>query len=362
MDMESAAVRREFTETPTGTGNPLLPFVPLYEQLVAFYRQSIVSTRLLPGERVDSISQIQGRHRVSRETAKRVLNQLESEGYIIQRAGKGSFVADLGPKLRRWGMVLPFFSVQYEDLVAHITRLARLAGRDVVRYFDYNNWEEEIRLVEKMQEDRYEAVLIVPTLDESRTWQFYSGLPPRGSRLMLLDHTMSYRDFNFVIQSYDLGVVRAMDHLLNRRPGGVAFVANEGWTGRNMVLELMTETYRETLPKRRPGFEPLIYERATMVDAGDLKSRGVTGIVCCDDVSAIRAVGRLREQGVAIPGEMGVVSYGNTDLAKYFTPALTSIDPHNEEMAGEVAAFLNAEGAGGLIQYVVQPELVVRET
>ncbi|HUW60182.1 MAG TPA: GntR family transcriptional regulator [Candidatus Bathyarchaeia archaeon] len=355
-------MRRRIAEIQTGAGHRLLPFVPIYEQLVAFYRQAIVSNRLLPGDQVDSITQIQRRHRVSRETAKRVLNQLESEGYIIQRVGKGSFVADLGPKLQRWGMVLPFFSVQYEDLVVRISRLAGSAGREVVRYFDYNNWEEEIRLVQKMQEDRYEAVLIVPTLDESRTWTFYAGLPPKGCRLMLLDHTMSYRDFNFVIQSYDLGVVRAMDHLLNRRPGGVAFVANEGWTGRNMVLELMTETYRETLPKRRPGFEPVIYERATLVDAADLKSRGVTGIVCCDDVSAIRAVGRLREQGVAIPGEMGVVSYGNTDLARYFTPALTSIDPHNEEMAQEVAAFLSTENAVELIQYVVQPELVVRET
>jgi len=341
--------------------NTMSPFVPIYEQLARFYRDAIVANRLLPGDRVDSISQIQRRHRVSRETAKRVLNQLEAEGYIIQRVGKGSFVADLGPKLHRWGLILPFFSVQYEDLYTHLAQLAAPADREVVRYFDYNNWQEEIRLVELMQSERYEAVVIVPTLDESRTWEFYADLPPRGSRLILLDHTMSYQDFNFVIQSYDLGVVRAMDHLLNRKPGGVAFVANEGWTGRNMVLELMTETYRMTLMRRFPDCEPFIFERAAEVDAAELRARNVTGIVCCDDVSAIRAVGRLREQGVDVPGEMGVVSYGNTDLARYFTPALTSVDPHNEEMARQVAEFLAGETAAR-VQYVVQPELIVRET
>lgn len=340
---------------------PISPFVPIYEQLTRFYRDAIVANRLLPGDRVDSISQIQRRHRVSRETAKRVLNQLETEGYIIQRVGKGSFVADLGPKLHRWGMILPFFSVQYEDLYARLAHLAAPADREVVRYFDYNNWQEEIRLVELMQSERYEAVVIVPTLDESRTWEFYADLPPRGSRLILLDHTMSYQDFNFVIQSYDLGVVRAMEHLASRKRGGVAFVANEGWTGRNMVLELMTETYRMTLRRRFPGFEPVILERAAEVDAAGLRARGVTGIVCCDDVSAIRAVGRLREQGVDVPAEMGVVSYGNTDLARYFTPALTSVDPHNEEMARQVAQFLTAE-TPARVQYVVQPELIVRET
>lgn len=353
---------RRAKPTYTATGKQLLPFIPIYEQLVTLYRQAIVSSGLVPGDRVDSIAQIQRRHGVSRETAKRVLNQLEAEGYIIQRAGKGSFVADLGAKLHRWGMVLPFFSVQYEDLVSRITRQGALLGREVVRYFDYNNWEEEIRLVQMMQEERYEAVIVIPTLDESRTWQFYSGLSPKGSRVVLLDHTMSYQDFNFIIQSYDLGIVRAMEHLLDRRAGGVALVENEGWTGRNMVLELMAETYRAALLRRRPGFDPVILERASLVNANDLRARGVTGIVCCDDVSAIQSIGRLREQGADIPREMGVVSYGNTDLARYFTPALTSVDPHNAEMARQVVEFLSAEGAAAVTQYVVQPELIVRET
>lgn len=354
-------MRRERSEM-LGLGGDFLPSVPLYKQLVTFYRQLIFSNRLIPGEQVDSITEIQSRHGVSRETAKRVLNELKSQGFIIQRAGKGSFVADLGPKLLRWGIVLPFYSVQYEDLVGRLARYAGMCGREVVRYFDYNNWEEEVRLVQKMQDDRYEAVVVVPTLDESRTWSFYAQLPSKGSRLVLLDHTMSYRDFNFVIQSYDLGVVRAMEHLFKTRGGGVAFVANEGWTGRNMVVELMTETYRMMLLSRHPEFEPVILERATQADAGALRSRGVTGMVCCDDVSAIQALGRLREQGVDVPGEMGVVSYGNTDLARYFTPQLTSVDPHNEEMAREAAMFLSSDNETDLVQYVVQPELVVRET
>lgn len=49
------------------------PFVPLYEQLVEQYRDAILSHVLHPGDRVDSITEIQRRHRVSRETAKRVL-------------------------------------------------------------------------------------------------------------------------------------------------------------------------------------------------------------------------------------------------------------------------------------------------
>jgi DNA-binding LacI/PurR family transcriptional regulator len=338
---------------------------PIYERLVARYRKDILERRLLPGDRVDSIARIQKKFHVARETAKRVLNILESEGLVVQRAGKGSFVADLRPKEGVWGVVVPFFSVQFEDLLSRLSRLAGPLGREVRRFYDYNNWEEEIRLVGMMQAERYEAIVVIPTLDESRTWGFYARLSRNDSPVILFDHTMTYRDFTFVVQSYDLGVVRAMDYLLDRKPGGVAFVENEGWTGRNMVLELMVETYRMVLRRRRPGVEPKILERAGHVDVHDLRNSGITGVFCCDDVSAIQVIGRLREQGVRIPEAMSLVSYGNTDLARFFTPALTSVDPHNEEMVLRLLDVLTSDETdtpGQVRQYVVQPELVVRET
>ena len=72
-------------------------FVPIYKKLFDQYRDDIRSYRLQPGHRVHSITEMQELHGVARETAKRVLNMLAEEGYIIQRRGKGSFVSDLRP-------------------------------------------------------------------------------------------------------------------------------------------------------------------------------------------------------------------------------------------------------------------------
>jgi DNA-binding LacI/PurR family transcriptional regulator len=52
-------------------------------------------------------------------------------------------------------------------------------------------------------------------------------------------------------------------------------------------------------------------------------------------------------------------------LAKYFTPSITSVNPHNEEMAVKVAHIIRSKEKGkntDFCQYVVQPELVIRET
>jgi DNA-binding LacI/PurR family transcriptional regulator len=339
------------------------PTSPLYRQLFDQYRDDILAFRLQPGQRIDSIAEMVRKHQVARETAKRVLNLLAAEGYIIQLPGKGSFVADLRPKQKIWGLVFPFFSVQYEDLIREVTARAEASGRELRHFCDYNHWEDEVRLVGMMVKERYEAVVVIPTLDESRTWEFYSRLSPFDTPVILLDHTMSLHDFPYVVQSYDLGVVRALSYLLDRKPGGVAFIENEIWAGRNMVLEVMRETYLGMVRQRCPDFDPLILPRANAVEAHDLRRQGVTGIFCCDDICAIQAIGRLKEQGAAVPEEFGVVSYGNTDIGRYFTPPITSVDPHNAEMADEVARILQSNGSpDGLAQHVVQPELIVRGT
>ena len=155
-----------------------------------------------------------------------------------------------------------------------------------------------------------------------------------------------------------------MEYLLDRGNGGIAFVMNEGWSGRNMVLELMEETCRMVLRRRRPDVEPLVFARAVDVNAEVLLHEGITGVFCCDDVSAIQVMGRLTEQGVSVPGQMRLASYGNTDLARYFTPAITSVDPHNDEMVSRLVEILTdgEEVPGQVRQHVVQPDLVIRET
>jgi DNA-binding LacI/PurR family transcriptional regulator len=274
-------------------------------------------------------------------------------------------VADLRPKQPIWGLVYPFYSVQYENLLRRVLERAEAQGRTLNHFCDYNNWEDEVRLVGMMLKEHYEAIVVIPTLDESRTWSFYGRLSPLNTSVVLLDHTMSMHDFPYVVQSYDLGVVRAINHLYERKPGGIAFVENELWSGRNMVLEVMRETYLGLMRKKCPDFDPLLMRGASGIRGSELRARGVTGILCCDDITAIQTIGRLKEQGTAVPDDFGVVSYGNTELGRYFTPAITSVDPHNEEMAAVLAEIIeqSTRGTGHeLRQHVVQPDLVVRDT
>jgi DNA-binding LacI/PurR family transcriptional regulator len=337
--------------------------MPVYQVILNQLRQAIIRQEYPPGGRIDSIHEIQKRFGVSRETAKLVLKKLSDERLIVQKPGKGSFVADLGALQPAWAGIVPYFSVQIEQLLTHLDRQAKIALRFIRLFVNDNQWEEEIKLVGALIQERIEAVIVVPTRDETRTAPFYRKLISGETVVTLLDHTMAGSYFTYAIQSYDLGVRRAVGYLLERTGGSLALVKNDMCSGRNMVYELMEETFRECVEEA--GRKAWVVERLADLESGAIQKRKVTGILCCDDLDAVRVLGRLKEWRLDVPKDVSLVSYGNTDLARYFTPAITSVDGHAEELVQKTIEIINAHRNREdtrFHQFVIQPTMVIRET
>ncbi|MGV9799048.1 GntR family transcriptional regulator [Mycobacterium sp. NPDC003449] len=82
--------------------------VPLWVQLANRFRAGIDAEEFLEGDVLPSESQIVARFRVSRSTARNALNQLEHEGLVLRRSGKGTTV--LPPKVEQPLNLLRSFS------------------------------------------------------------------------------------------------------------------------------------------------------------------------------------------------------------------------------------------------------------
>lgn len=340
-------------------------FTPIYKKLFERYKKAILTQKYRPGTQIDSINQMQKRYKVSRETAKIVLKMLAADGLIIQKAGKGSFVADLHPRKAIWGVIVPFFSAQIEKLIFELNRAAIKEKYRLEHYVSYNNWDEEINLVGNMINQCYQAIIVVPTFDESKTADFYRHLVSGGTVVTFLGHTMSIAYFPYVIQSYDLGVKRAVDYLCKNSKGNLAFVKNDIWAGRNMIAELMEATFVDFVGYESPTRKAIILNNVHEMDREFLDQNRIDGIFCCDDMDAIRATGKLIEWDYTFPDDITLISYGNTDLARYFTPQISSIDSHYEEMVEKTVEIINARLNSedvNCCQYVIQPDLIERQT
>lgn len=88
------------------------------------------------------------------------------------------------------------------------------------------------------------------------------------------------------------------------------------------------DAIREAGGEPRPDFTlqagPLSMRRLEG-SLADLRRSGVTALVVANDATAVRVVIALRRAGMRIPGDLSVVSFDDTALARLMEPALTSV-------------------------------------
>ena len=143
------------------------------------------------------------------------------------------------------------------------------------------------------------------------------------------------------------------------------FVKNRVWAETNMVQELMESTFVNFSDEEHSGRKALVSNHLGEISGEFIKRNNIGGVFCCDDMDAVRIIGRLTSLGIMIPGDISLISYGNTELASLFTPAITSINCHFEHMVNKTIEIIYSHLQGldnRFSQYVIQPELVIRDT
>ena len=337
-------------------------FIPVYRKLTDYYRKKIISQEIIPGQKVDSINRIRERHKVSRETAKLVLKKLSDESLVISKAGKGTFATGQTGIKKIWGVILPFYSSNMEQLITCLKDEAVKRGRQFTYFLDYNDPEEETGLVSSMIREGYEAIIVVPNYNETLTAGFYRKLIPGKTKVVLIDNTMAGSYFRYIIQSYDLGVKRALIYLAEKNKGNFLLVSNDIWKGRNLLNELIENTFRNLTRENYPAREVFVIPRILDLNYEMLINNNISGILSCTDTDSVKVLGRLTKWNIRIPAQISLVSYGNTELTELFKPAISVIDCRYNEMADMAANMINGEKSGLTEQFVIQPQLIIRET
>lgn len=77
------------------TASPL----PIYAQMMEQVRRAIAAGQLAPGEQLPTVRQLAVELRINPNTVARVYRELEHEGLIATRQGRGTFVAESRPRV-----------------------------------------------------------------------------------------------------------------------------------------------------------------------------------------------------------------------------------------------------------------------
>ena len=94
---------------------------PMYQQVIDQIKDAIASGDVKPNEKLPSVRELSEALNVSAITVKRAYQDLEAEGYILTRAGLGSFVAEVSRDVLR--------TRKLNELRAEMTRIVRTGAR-----------------------------------------------------------------------------------------------------------------------------------------------------------------------------------------------------------------------------------------
>jgi GntR family transcriptional regulator len=115
-------------------------YTPIYEQIKTEIRSQIVLAVFKPGEALPSIRDLAAKLVINPNTVARAYRELEQEGFITTRKGKGCFVSDQSASL-----------LQEEKQVI----MKRIVDRSVEEAKKYGFSAEEVKLAfEKSMQER----------------------------------------------------------------------------------------------------------------------------------------------------------------------------------------------------------------
>ena len=110
-------------------------YTPIFEQIKNTIINQILSDELTEEEPLPSIRTLAQDLRISVMTVKKAYDELEREGYIITKQGKGSFVAPKNTELTR--------EQKQKEIEEHITQIVDISKQynipkeEILEIFDY---------------------------------------------------------------------------------------------------------------------------------------------------------------------------------------------------------------------------------
>jgi len=303
---------------------------------------------------------------VRAETKREIMELAREHGYPLkvkmphsaESSGKRLIVAIPAAVGRTGGPADPFFM----ELIGAIGEAARAADCDLtISHMTPSDYDDLASIVEAG------AAQGVIFLGQSFLHERFNRLADQHNRFVVWGAQMKDQAYCSVGSHNHKGGQRATSHLIRLGARRVAFF------GEIEAPELgqRFEGYKKALRDAQiPYDEELVASVHFGVESAEdaiqrLIARKVSfdAIFAGSDLIALGAIKALKQRGYRVPDDVAVVGYDNLLLARYSSPALTTIS-QDLQMAGRimVTKLLNAQEGESLTSEQLSSELIVRET
>lgn len=279
--------------------------------------------------------------RISEQTRKLVLDAAQRLDYRRNRIASSL----RSGKSHTIGVIIPSAQMNFFGNVVHgIQSLANSCGLSILLYQSEETPEFEIKAIEAFLGARVDGIL-ASIAKGTTNLSHYEELVKRKMPLVFFDRTNDKLDVPSVVINDYKGAYNATEHLIKQ---GYTRIAHIGGQQYLRSFNDRMRGYKDAL--RDNGLEvkeEYIYPGNISIECGKKAAEHFMSLpvppdaaFAVEDYSALGLIQGLKEKGVNIPGEFGIVGFANESFGEYITPSLSSVDQQTVQMGKEALKML----------------------
>lgn len=344
-----------------------------YLEIEQILRQMIADME--PGERLPSRNVLIRKLETTRMTLDKALSKLQNENIVISKKGSGTFVASTLqgalPEVENWGVMVPTMAESiYNGLISGIESFARQKGVNLVLCTSDNSKDVQEYNIGRLMNSVVRGFIIVPVISNNieDNYHAYRKLINSQIPFVFCNRPVEGIDVPAVVSNDFYGSYIATRHLIQKGYRHIAYIAKlrhstaiNRFQGYACALQENGLVLNTDLVRMESGVaDEDVYRVCREILTCGQK---VDAVFCFNDYVALQAYRCVRDLGMRISDDIGIIGYDNIEDGAALNPPLTSISYKNREIGVKAAevlwSLLHEKGKRKRFEYYLfQPEIV----
>jgi len=357
----------------------------LYEKIIADIQEKITNNTYALNDRIPTEFELAEQYQVSRITSKRALEELKNEGYIYRKQGSGSYVSDAFKyrSSRGSGSYVAVIMPQYVSsgsFAATIRGTSSVVQENDLSLKLYTNVKSQAE-VNSLLQDLYRrdiAGIIYYPFSDTENIAVLNMLAMEHFPIVTIDKYFECVPVSSVISDNKKGGELSAEYLIDSGHRKIAFVSDIPFETATSIRDryfgycaaLQAHDIKVDMDLIVQGDWtaefPRTYNKKAYTDIiQNLLRQNVTAVCAANDIIATSMIHACCDMGVAIPEQLSIVGFDNSEMAEYIRPPLTSVRQDFVQMGKTAGSLICASRGSGQLAYtriVLPVSLVERGT
>jgi LacI family transcriptional regulator len=309
---------------------------------------------------------LQNNPRISQKTRDKIRELADKMGYR-----PNTLASDLrNKKSNTIGIVVPLINRHFfSSVISGVEEVAFKAGYTVVISQSNDLANKEIAIVQSMFANRVDG-LIISIAMENTSFDHLKLFKKKNIPLVFFDRVVPEIEADKIVVDDYLGGYRVTQHLIDQGYQRIGHIAGP----QNLMTYFdRKKGYMTALAENGIAFDESLVVTNLLTAADGVEAVGQfinlpnppDAIFCGNDTTALSAMIYLREKGIRIPEDMGIVGFSNEPFSRVVSPSISTIAQPGFLMGQKAAELIlhQIEHKEKVFTTWVMPtELIVRES